>query len=146
METYTKKPESTQEKPHDENNKSKNDKTFEHVKDYSHKGKSKITQRLTEIENEWDIERIIHLHVSGMSLTGVLLAFFVDKRWLILPAAAAAILVLHSMKGIAPQVQVLKKLGFRTKAEIDREKFSIKAMRGDFKHNDSAEEMWEAAV
>ena len=145
METQTEQQHKKQNATNGEH-KLTDDSAFEAVKEFAHKGKGKMTNRLKELEDEWDIERIIHLHVSGMSLTGVLLAFFVDKRWLILPAAAAAILVLHSMKGIAPQVQVLKKLGFRTKAEIDREKFSIKAMRGDFKHNDSAEEMWEAAV
>jgi len=129
-----------------EKNTQENDNVFEQVKDYSHKGKAKISERLQELESEWDMERIIHLHLSGISIAGALLGYFLHKRWLILPALAAAVLVLHSMNGMAPQKPLLRKLGFRTRDEINREKYSLKAMRGDFKHSDSADEMWEAAL
>jgi hypothetical protein len=119
---------------------------FEQLKDFAHQDKARINERLQELQGEWDMERIIHLHLSGISIAGALLGYFLNKRWLILPALAAAVLILHSMKGMAPQKPLLRKLGFRTREEINREKYSLKAMRGDFKHNDSADEMWEASL
>ena len=145
METITIKHDGTKEKHDAEKDTQQKDKTFEQVKDYSHKGKAKISERLEEIENEWDIERMIHLHVSGITITGALLGFLVNKRWFVLPAVAAAVLVLHSLKGMAPQIPLLKKLGFRTREEINRERYSLKALRGDFKNTDSADKVWEAA-
>jgi hypothetical protein len=142
METKTAQPENR----NDGEEKKTADNLIDEVKDFAHKGKAKISERLQEIENEWDIERIIHLHLSGISIAGALLGYFLNKRWLILPALAAVVLVLHSLKGVAPQIPLLRKLGFRTRSEINREKYSLKAMRGDFKHNESADEMWEAAV
>lgn len=144
METSTAKSQEKENKAQ-EKDQPKKDKSFEQIKEFAHKGKAKISKRLQEIENEWDIERIIHLHLSGVTITGALLGFFVDKRWFALPAVAAAVLVLHSMKGFAPQIPLLRKLGFRTRDEINREKYSLRAMRGDFKNTD-AEEIWEAAM
>ncbi len=128
----------------EENEKPKSDKTFDQVKEYSHKGKAKISQRLSELEDEWDIERMIHMHVSGISITGALLGFFVNKKWFILPAIAATVLAFHSVKGLAPQIPLLRRLGFRTRAEINREKYSLKTMRGDFKNKNTADAVWEA--
>lgn len=145
METSTAKQERTKENTSNDSKETKTDKTFDSVKEFSHKGKAKISKRLEELESEWDIERIIHLHVSGVSITGALLGFFVDKRWFILPAVAAAVLVLHSMKGLAPQIPLLRRLGFRLRDEINRERYSLKAMRGDFKNSNSADAVWQAA-
>jgi hypothetical protein len=144
MKTDEKEPKTKQHASEDK--KQDHDDAFEQVSDFLHKGKAKITERLEELENEWDIERIIHLHVSGISIAGALLGYFLNKRWLILPALAAVVLILHSMKGVAPQIPLLRKLGFRTRQEISREKYSLKAMRGDFKQTGSADKIWEAAL
>ena len=52
---------------------------------------TKSSKCLEEIEEEWNIERMIHLHVSGISITSALLGFLVDMRWFVLPVAAAAV-------------------------------------------------------
>jgi hypothetical protein len=145
METSTAKQAQTKESTTYGHKENKTDKSFESVKEFSHKGKAKISKRLEELDSEMDIERLIHMHVSGISITGALLGFFVDKRWFILPAIAAIILALHSLKGLAPQVSLLKRLGFRLRDEINRERYSLKAMRGDFKNTDSADAVWKAA-
>ena len=43
-----------------------------------------------------------------------------------------AFLFQHALQGWCPPVPVLRRLGFRTVYEIDRERFSLKAIRGDF--------------
>jgi hypothetical protein len=41
-------------------------------------------------------------------------------------------LLLHSIQGWCPPVPVLRRLGVRTRREIDRELFALKVLRGDF--------------
>jgi hypothetical protein len=39
---------------------------------------------------------------------------------------------MHAVQGWCPPVPVLRKMGIRTRSEIDREKFALKVLRGDF--------------
>jgi hypothetical protein len=41
-------------------------------------------------------------------------------------------LLLHGVQGWRPPVPVLRRIGVRTRSEIDREKFALKVLRGDF--------------
>jgi len=38
----------------------------------------------------------------------------------------------HAVKGWSPGSVLLRRMGFRTRQEIDREKYALKALRGDF--------------
>ena len=44
-----------------------------------------IDRRLRELDEEWDIERILETNASALAFTGVVLGITVDKRWLALP-------------------------------------------------------------
>ena len=57
----------------------------------------------------------------------------VSRKWLVLTGAVLGFLFQHAVSGWCPPVPVLRRLGFRTRGEIDREKFALKAMRGDFR-------------
>jgi len=54
------------------------------------------------------------------------------RRWLVLPALVSGFLLQHALQGWCPPVPVLRRLGFRTMAEIDRERYALKTLRGDF--------------
>jgi hypothetical protein len=43
-------------------------------------------------------------------------------------------LLKHAVSGWCPPVPLLRRLGVRTRSELDREKFALKALRGDFKN------------
>ena len=45
-----------------------------------------IGRRLHELDQEWDIERMLEANASTLAFTGVVLGATVDKRWLALPA------------------------------------------------------------
>lgn len=92
----------------------------------------KIPQRLNELDTEWDIERAIEMNASAIAFTGVALGFFVHPYWLALPALVTAFLFQHAVQGWCPPVPILRRLGFRTIYEIDRERYALKALRGDF--------------
>jgi Protein of unknown function (DUF2892) len=91
-----------------------------------------IDGRLNELDEEWDIERVLEANAASLALTGIFLGAFVDRRFLILPAAVAAFLLQHALQGWCPPVPFFRKRGVRTAAEIDRERRALKALRGDF--------------
>jgi hypothetical protein len=91
-----------------------------------------IERRLPELDHEWDIERTLEANAATVALLGLGLGVFVDRRFLILPAAVAGFLLQHALQGWCPPVPVFRRLGFRTEAEIARERYALKAVRGDF--------------
>ena len=93
---------------------------------------AKIPQHLHELDAEWDIERAIEANASALAFIGIVLGFFHHPYWLALPALVTAFLFQHALQGWCPPVPILRRLGFRTVYEIDRERFALKAIRGDF--------------
>jgi hypothetical protein len=100
--------------------------------DHYARNPSKIDARLRELDREWDIERTIELNASTLAVAGILAGAFHDKRWLVLPAAVTAFLLQHAIQGWCPPVPILRKMGFRTVYEIERERRGLKYLRGDF--------------
>lgn len=49
-----------------------------------------------------------------------------------MPAVVAGFLLQHALQGWCPPLPVFRRLGFRTQAEIERERYALKALRGDF--------------
>ncbi|MEO8086457.1 MAG: hypothetical protein ABI763_06540 [Bacteroidota bacterium] len=112
--------------------------------DYSHKGKRVISERIDELSSEWDVERTFLLNAAVISLSGALLGAFVNKKWFILSAAAAIVMAEQAVTGWSPPMGMMKKLGKRTRDEITRERYGLKAMKGDFKNTKDAQEVWSA--
>jgi hypothetical protein len=106
----------------------------------------RIGERLRELDREWDIERVIGANMSALVLLGLGLGATVHRRLLALPALAAACLMQQAVQGWCPPVPVLRRLGFRTAAEIARERYALKALRGDFERVGRAWEDPHAAV
>ncbi len=129
----------------DKQNSSIDERTQQNVHGYAHKGKGKISQRLKELDNEWDLERTLQVNAAAIGFTGVLLGLFVDKRFLIMPLLASAFLAQHAIQGWTPPVIGLRKMGLRSRTEISRERYALKALKGDFKNVSSADDAWESA-
>lgn len=92
-----------------------------------------IEMRLRALDREWDIERVLETSSSTLSLTGFALAIARrNRRWLLLPFGVSAFLLQHALQGWCPPVPLLRRLGVRTAAEIDAERYALKALRGDF--------------
>lgn len=88
-------------------------------------GPEAIQQRLRELDREWDIERAIEANASSLALAGVALGALVHRRFLLLPAAVCGFLLQHALQGWCPPVPVLRRLGFRTQTEIERERCEL---------------------
>lgn len=91
-----------------------------------------IDIRLAELDREWDIERTLELNASLLALSGVLLGKFVDRKWLYLSIGVTAFLAQHALQGWCPPLPVLRRLGVRTRKEIEEERNVLKMIRGDF--------------
>ncbi|MDB6060933.1 MAG: hypothetical protein JWM78_1036 [Verrucomicrobiaceae bacterium] len=100
-------------------------------------GPQAIDQRLAVLDREWDIERCLETGASSLSLFGIALGSAVNKKWFILPAAVTGFLLQHAIQGWCPPLAVLRRLGVRTADEINRERYALKALRGDFRGVDS---------
>lgn len=91
---------------------------------------NEIEQRLETLDKEWDIERALETNASSIILAGSALGFFADRRFFALPAVVAAFLLQHAIQGWCPPLPLLRKLGFRTSDEIQRERNALLALRG----------------
>lgn len=91
-----------------------------------------VDARLRDLDREWDMERVLEANAATLALTGVLLGAFVDRRFLVLPGVVTAFLLQHALQGWCPPVPVFRRMGVRTASEIGRERYALKALRGDF--------------
>jgi hypothetical protein len=117
--------------------------TQDKINHYYH-DQQEITARLAALDEEWDIERILHTEAAALTIAGIILGVTVNKKWLALPLAASV----ASLSAIATwnkPVSLLQKMGFRTRVEIEKEKYALKAIRGDFKYLlDVPNSVWSA--
>jgi hypothetical protein len=102
------------------------------VRYYAGREREEITQRIEELEREWDIERVLEMNASALAFFGVGLGALHDRRWLVLPSLVLPFLFQHAVQGWCPPVPLFRRLGVRTRKEIEREKYALKAIRGDF--------------
>ncbi|HEX8886849.1 MAG TPA: hypothetical protein VF797_20360, partial [Noviherbaspirillum sp.] len=80
-----------------------------------------------QLDKEWDVERMLEANGSTLALTGLVLGATVNKKWLILPGIVLPFLLQHALQGWCPPLPVLRRLGIRTRSEIDREKYALLA-------------------
>ncbi len=90
-----------------------------------------IPARLAELDREWDIERAIEANAATVALAGLALAAFVDRRFLAVPVAIAGFLLQHAIQGWCPPVPILRRIGFRTPAEICRERCGLEMLQSN---------------
>lgn len=103
------------------------------IRFYSTQPDSVIQQRIEELDREWDMERRLETNASVAVVATTVLGLTISKKWFLLTAAVGAFLFQHAVGGWCPPVPIFRRLGTRTRKEIDREKYALKALRGDFK-------------
>ena len=91
-----------------------------------------LDARLDEIDREWDVERVLQANASTLVMVGVALGYAVDRRFLALPAVVLTFFAQHALQGWCPPIPIFRRSGVRTAREIERERYAIKALRGDF--------------
>lgn len=86
-------------------------------------GPEVLRARIRKIDREWDIDRAAMLVYSGILLAQVANALKKhQKNWSWFSIIQTPFLLLHATVGWSPHVPLLRKLGFRTRFEIQEER------------------------
>jgi hypothetical protein len=104
----------------------------ENIRVFASQSEERITARIRELELEWDIERILETNASTLALVGTALGAFLNPWFLLIPGIVTTFLLQHATQGWCPPLPIFRRMGKRTRNEIDAEKFAMKALRGDF--------------
>jgi hypothetical protein len=102
------------------------------IRFYTTQDRRTITERIQELDREWDIERMLETNAASLGLAGVVLGVTVSRKWFLLPFIASGFLLKHALDGWCPSVPLLRRFGVRTRMEIEAERFALKILRGDF--------------
>lgn len=91
-----------------------------------------ITARIEALDREWDIERYLETMAPSFALGGIVLSIVRRRTWLLASGVVLGFLIQHAVQGWCPPLAVLRRMGVRTRREIDEERYALKALRGDF--------------
>ena len=111
--------------------------TRENVERYCGSDSETISKRLEELDREWDVERMVEVGASSHVILGLVLGAMVDRRWFAWSFFVAGFLMVHALFGWFPALPILRRIGFRTEAEIEEERDALRILRGDFKPTDN---------
>lgn len=97
-------------------------------------GGEAINARLCELDSEWSAGRVGKAVLGTLILVGFALAAVVNPYWLVLPAVAGLFLLQNLFQRTAWFTKAFEEAGFRSSAEIEKERMALKALRGDFRN------------
>lgn len=95
-------------------------------------GPESIERRLEQLDREWDVERVLEANAAIAVMVGLTLGKNLHRSFFAIPGIVAGFLFQHAVQGWCPPLGVLRRAGFRTQSEIERERYALKAIRGDF--------------
>lgn len=84
-------------------------------------GPEAIQQRLTELDKEWDIDRVLML-IFSILVFAQLVAATRNKKWLWGPLIQTPFMFMHATLGWCPPSLWFRPMGFRTRREIQAER------------------------
>jgi hypothetical protein len=99
---------------------------------YAKAGKELIAERLEELDREWDMERTLEANAASVTLAGLVFGKIINRAWYLLPVLVGGFLMQHAVQGFCPPVLFFRRRGVRTRKEIERERYALKLLRGDF--------------
>jgi hypothetical protein len=108
------------------------EKTEENIAHSALAGGKAIERRLEELDREWDIDQCTALNVGAISFLGTFLGATRSRKWYLLPFLASICLIQQATQRRSPLTQLFRRWGTRTREEIERERFALKVLRGDF--------------
>jgi hypothetical protein len=106
--------------------------TLSNLEFYASKTHDEISVRIKHLDNEWDIEQVLDVTMSVLAICGIIGSILFWSYSIILPVLLLLFFIWHAFRGWCPPVPLLRYFSVRTRAEIDREKYALKILRGDF--------------
>jgi hypothetical protein len=102
------------------------------VRLYASQPPAVISERVAELQREWSIERYLQINVVAVGLTTAALAVGTNRKWGFATCAGLAAFLFHAVEGFDPPLPLMRRAGLRSRAEINREIYALKILRGDF--------------
>lgn len=93
-------------------------------------GRAAIEQRLTALQQEWDIDRVLMANFAAL-VFAQLVAATRDRRWLWGPLVQTPFLMMHATLGWCPPSLWFRPMGFRTRFEIQAEREELLRRLGE---------------
>jgi hypothetical protein len=103
------------------------------IQNYAGRTEGAIAARLDQLDREWDIERVLQANAATVAMIGAGLGS-IHRRWLLLTSGVLSFLMVHAVQGWCPPLPLFRWMGVRTRGEIEKEKFALRFLRGDFDH------------
>ncbi|HWV16096.1 MAG TPA: DUF2892 domain-containing protein [Cellvibrio sp.] len=101
---------------------------IQHSIEYHKSHPNLIAARLKELDREWDVERILETNASSLIVTGSLLGLTLNKKFLAIPLIVGGFLLQHALQGWCPPLPILRRLGYRTASEIEKERNALQGI------------------
>jgi hypothetical protein len=99
------------------------------VRQYAGQPASVIWRRIEALDREWDVERVPETNAATLGLATLVPAVRENRpRLLLLTGGILAFLLQHGIQGWCPPVGVLRRLGIRTRREIDAGKAALRVL------------------
>lgn len=109
------------------------DRTLENMRNCRELNKEELSERIDELDMEWDIERCLETSAAAITLGISLVGLVRGKRGcFLLSGLVSGFLMTHALEGCCPPLPILRKWGIRTSSEINEEKHYLKYLRGDY--------------
>jgi hypothetical protein len=109
----------------DEINHGIDEQIMRNVEAHSHSPEA-IERRLEALDHEWDVDRALMANFSVIAFSALMAGIYRNRKFLALPAIQLPFLLWHAVEGWCPPLPLLRRLGFRTRQEIEAEKMELR--------------------
>jgi hypothetical protein len=106
------------------------------IRYYAAQPKDVIRTRIADLQREWSVERWLEANTASIGCITSILALIGGRKWGLLTCSVLGFSLVHALQGFDPPLTFLRKLGVRTRGEIDRELYALKALLGEFPGNE----------
>jgi hypothetical protein len=107
-------------------------KTKDNIRYFSSLGREGLGDRINSLNEEWDAERFVGVSLTGLGLFGLVTGFAGSRLGRMLVWTAMPLLLMHALGKLRLTEGIFRSMGFRSRREIEAEKYALKALRGDF--------------
>lgn len=90
-----------------------------------------VTERIRQLDREWNTERVLEANASTLILLSTILGYKKSRYWFLLTGTVGYFLLQHAIQGWCPPLSLIRRRGVRTAEEIENEKLALRIMRGD---------------
>jgi hypothetical protein len=119
--------------------------TARNIRFYADKPANLLDRRLEELSREVPLEALIYGHGALLTLISLVFVLLGRKKWSIVALLVSALQFQFFHQRRNPFVHFLRRRGYRSERDIQAEKYSIEALRGDFAVFNGADEPGERA-